>query len=382
MALEADSKGTPEDQGDLLPSSTHAPVPKQKRHKMRRNRAFDTDSDIQSRLPSEDSPQSRVVKEDVKEPLHHAVLDARGPGVPLSLQDCLDRVICGDSATVLERLPKESVALAITSPPYWNLVDYGVEGQIGIGSYTDYRNRLCQVWRNVARVLRPNGKFALNVPLMPIRKAVSEKYFGSTHTRYLIDLYSDLRQDILRETDLLAYSLFIWEKQTTEKMFGSYPYPPNLYERNFIEFIAVFVKPGAPPKVPEAAKKTAKLSQRQWMDLTNQVWWMYPENIGRTEGHPAPFPETLPNRLISMYTFPSVESIGFRGDIVLDPFAGWGTTCVAAKRLGRPYVGIDLSPTFCNHAVRRLAKTTRSEKPEILSAERPTKTDKRQRVFE
>ena len=351
-------------------------------NKLRRHREFRIGKEIQSRLPNKVSPQSRIVKNSSEVPLHPTVLDARGPGDPFRLEDVVNRVICGDSATVLSRLPKGSIALAVTSPPYWNLVDYGFTGQIGLGSYDNYRSQLIDVWKGLARVLRPNGKFALNVPLMPIRKEVSERYFGKTHTRILLDLYSDLRQDILAETDLLAYGLFIWEKQTTEKMFGSYPYPPNLYERNFIEFIAVFVKPGPPPKVPPKAKEAARLSQKHWMELTKQIWWMYPENVGRSEGHPAPFPEALPNRLINMYTFPSDESGGFDGDIVLDPFSGWGTTDVAAKRCGRRHIGIDLSPLFCNHAVVRLAKTQQSERQVIMSAERPSKGRTGQVVFQ
>jgi DNA modification methylase len=89
------------------------------------------------------------------------------------------------------------------------------------------------------------------------------------------------------------------------------------------------------------------------MELTKQIWWMYPENIPRDTGHPAPFPEALPNRFINMYSFPRAPGTGFQGDIVLDPFAGWGTTCIAAKRLARRFVGIDLSPSFCNEAARR-----------------------------
>lgn len=352
------------------------------RGKLRRNRRFSDSGEIQSRLPSSDSPQSRIVSARGEPSLHHQVLDARGSEAPITLEQAIDRIVCGDSASVLSRLPKEFVALAVTSPPYWNLVDYGVNGQIGLGSYDHYRDQLKHIWRGLARVLRPNGKFALNVPLMPIRKEVSEKYFGKTHTRILLDFYADLRQDILAETDLIAYGLFVWEKQTTEKMFGSYPYPPNLYERNFIEFIAVFVKPGPPPKVPEAAKKGARLTQKQWMDLTSQIWWMYPENVGRAEGHPAPFPEALPNRLINMYTFPRCPAVDFEGDVVLDPFSGWGTTDVAAKRCGRRHIGVDLSTSFCNHATVRLAKTPVSEKQVILSGERPSKGKSGQVVFQ
>jgi len=310
---------------------------------------------------------------------HPLIVDARSDAEPLSLDLVVNKIVCGDAVSTLARLPDGFATCAVTSPPYWNLVDYGVEGQIGAESYDKYRADLTKVWKEVSRCLAPNGKFALNVPLMPITKEVSKKHFGASHTRYLLDLYADLRQDILCSTDMIAYSLYIWEKQTTEKMFGSYPYPPNLYERNYIEFIAVFVKPGAPPKVPSKVKETARLGQKEWLELTKQIWWMYPENVGRKEGHPSPYPEALPNRLIAMYTFPEVDEASYPGDIVLDPFNGWGTTCVAAKRMGRRFVGIDLSPDFCHHAAVRLASTSRS--PKILKATRPSKYDPRQRIL-
>lgn len=152
-------------------------------------------------------------------------------------------------------------------------------------------------------------------------------------------------------------------------MFGSYPYPPNLYERNYIEFIAVFVKPGAPRVLPAAVKGASRVSQQEWMDLTQQIWWMYPDNIPRQDGHPAPFPEALPNRLVAMYTFRGVPELGFSGDIVLDPFAGSGTTCVAARRLGRRYIGIELNPDFCRLAQHRIVSTP--VRPVIMSGHRP-----------
>jgi modification methylase len=105
------------------------------------------------------------------------------------------------------------------------------------------------------------------------------------------------------------------------------------------------------------------------MDLTQQVWWLYPENVPRLDGHPAPFPEALPNRLIAMYSFRAVPALGWPGDIVLDPFAGSGTTCVAAHRLGRRFVGIDLNADFCAHAAGRIAAAAPS--PRIMSGRRP-----------
>jgi DNA modification methylase len=334
--------------------------------KLRRDRDFSDVAPIQSRIPSIDTPSRRYQGEQSKL-ASRRVLQA---GEGLTLDAALDRVVCGDAPSALRQLPAEWCACAITSPPYWNTVDYGVPGQIGLQSYEEYLRDLDQVWHEIGRVLLPNGKFCLNVPILPLRKDVSTAAFGDSHTRMLLDLYADMKRRIEELTPLRLFSLYIWEKQTTEKMFGSYPFPPNLYERNYIEFVAVFVKPGAPRVLPAGVKEPSRLTQEQWMDLTQQIWWMYPENIPRLEGHPAPFPEALPNRLIAMYTFRGVPDQEFAGDIVLDPFMGSGTTCVAARRLGRRFVGIDLNPDFCAYAEHRIAATPVD--PVVMSGRRPT----------
>jgi modification methylase len=107
--------------------------------------------------------------------------------------------------------------------------------------------------------------------------------------------------------------------------------------------------------IPKPVKEASRLTEKQWMDLTRQVWTLYPEDVKRAR-HPAPFPESLPNRLIAMYTFAAVPAASFPGDLVLDPFCGSGATCAAAKRAGRRFIGIDLSPHFCLMARERLAK--------------------------
>jgi len=332
--------------------------------KLRRQRAFDDGAGIQSKLPEGDSPQSRAVS------AGEVADDLVTPDDVGQLGDAVNKIICGDAEETLKRLPDGCITCAITSPPYWNLVDYGFDEQIGQRSYASYRSRFAQVWSEIERVLAPNGKLCLNVPIMPVRKAVSAEHFGKTHTRLLLDLPGDLKTDILTDTDLLYYSLYAWEKQTTEKMFGSYPFPPNLYERNYVEFILVFVKPGKPPKYDSAIKEASKLTSEEWMELTKQIWWIYPANVARKTGHPAPFPEALPNRLISMYTFAQTD--GHPGDIVLDPFAGWGTTCVAAKRTGRRFIGIDGSPSFCREANHLLAETPVTG-PRVMPATQPSK---------
>ena len=273
-----------------------------------------------------------------------------------------DTIVCGDSRNILEEIPSDSVRLVVTSPPYWDLVDYGVPNQIGQSSYDEYIEDLLTVWKQCERVLSPNGKICVNTPIVPVPKSRTP----NIHTRELKNLNSDIEHSILKNTKLRRYSLYIWQKQTTEKMFGSYPYPPNIYENNTIEFLNVFVKPGPPKRPPEGIKEPNRLSQEEWMDLTRQIWWMYPEDVARNGIHLAPFPELLPARFIKMYTFGAVEECGFSGDIVLDPFGGVGTTAVAAKTLGRRYISVDVSPEFSNIAGERVFRREKNPSYNIL----------------
>lgn len=265
-------------------------------------------------------------------------------------KDHINSVICGDAAATLRKLPDECVGLAVTSPPYWDIVDYEVEGQIGPGTYEEYLDALLGVWRETTRVLIPNGKLAIVTPIMPISKSV----MNEQHTRHYKNIGSDIEHSILDAIpELHRYSLFVWQKQTTTKMFGSYPYPPNIYEDNTIEFIHVFVKEGSPPPIAKEAKEPSEITQEEWRNLTMQVWPIYPADVKRTR-HPAPFPVVLPQRLIMMYTFRAAPELGFGGDLVLDMFNGSGSTCVAARAMDRPYIGIDLSEEYCAVARDRL----------------------------
>ena len=264
----------------------------------------------------------------------------------------LDTIRAGDALETLRSLPSSTVALAVTSPPYWDVVNYGMdEGEIGQTDYDTYLRQLLEVWKETERVLIPNGKLAIVTPIMPIPK----KVIGKQHTRHLKNISADIESTILSELPgLNRLSLFVWQKQTTVKMFGSYPYPPNIYEDNTIEFISVFVKEGEPPRLDRDSKEASKLTQAEWLNLTMQVWPLYPEDVVRAGGHPAPFPVVLPLRLIKMYTFARSDHTGFAGDIVLDMFNGTGASCIAAKLSGRHYIGIDLNPEFCSTARNRL----------------------------
>lgn len=268
-----------------------------------------------------------------------------------------DRLYVGHAARVLAGFPAGSIDLVVTSPPYWTAVEYD-GGKAAWTSYEAYLDDMLSVWRECARVLRPNGKLCINAPIMPIPKDLIQQ-----HTRHLKNIAFDMEAKILSETDMERYSLFVWQKQTSKMMFGSYPYPGNIIENNTIEFINVYVKPGKPPKFDTDVKDANELTRTEWLDLAQQVWFMYPEDVKREGDHPAPFPEKLPARLMRLYTYGAVN--GFDGEVVLDPFAGTGTTCAVAKTMGRRYVGIDINPNYIKLAEERI-KNAPGHEPLLL----------------
>jgi DNA modification methylase len=268
------------------------------------------------------------------------------PGDRLGRRDLVNGIFSGHAAEVMRELPAGSIDLVITSPPYWTAVEYG-HGQGPWPCYQAYLSDMQSVWNECARVLRPNGKLCINAPLMPIPKAVIPQ-----HTRHVKNIAFDIEHRVLAETELERFSLFVWQKQTSKMMFGSYPHPGNIIENNTIEFINVFVKPGKPPSFDPRVKAANALSRTEWVDLAQQVWFMYPEDVRRDGDHPAPFPEKLPARLMRLYTHGATAH--FPGETVLDPFVGTGTTCAVAKRMGRRYVGIDINPEYVKLAQQRL----------------------------
>ena len=263
-----------------------------------------------------------------------------------SINNFINKLFVGNSLNKLKQLPSNSIDLIITSPPYWNAVTYDKDVK---RDYDEYLNNLTKIFFECARLLRPNGKIAINTPIMPIPKSLIKQ-----DLRHLKDISADLSDKILNNTCLNFFSLYIWQKQTSKLMFGSYPYPGNLLENNTTEFIRIYVKPGKSKKYPQYIKDNEKLKKHEWIDLIQQVWFMLPEDISRKKNHPAPFPEKLPARLMRMFSYGSVNS--FEGDIILDPFVGTGTTCVVAKKMNRRFVGIDISASYIEHARGRLYK--------------------------
>jgi len=242
-------------------------------------------------------------------------------------------IILGDSRNMSE-IKDESVHLIVTSPPYWQLKDYGNGSQIGFNdSYEDYINNLNLVWKECYRVLHNGCRLCINIGDQFARSV----YYG----RYKI---IPIREEIIRFCETIGFDYMgaiIWQKVTTcnttggATIMGSFPYPRNGIIKLDYEFILIFKKLGDPPKVSREIKEKSKLTTEEWNEYF-YGHWNFPGE--RQDKHLAMFPEELPKRLIKMFSFV--------GDTVLDPFLGSGTTCLAAKNLNRNSIGYEINKDF------------------------------------
>lgn len=265
--------------------------------------------------------------------------------------DYLNKVFFKDARKMTE-LPDNSVHLIVTSPPYFNIKDYSLDGyqknkksekakgQIGdVADYKKYISEMLKVWQECQRVLKPNGKLVVNTPLMPMLK----KNFNTHYNRDIFDINSDIENSILNNTGLFLLDVYIWNRTNSSKklMFGSYPYPRNFYAQNTIEFITVYVKDGVSENnLPKEIKEKSKLTEKEWVEFTKQIWNIpIPNKNDMAFGeHSAIMPEEIVRRCVRLFTYV--------GDVVLDPFAGSGTTLKVAKELKRNYVGYEISKSY------------------------------------
>ncbi|HAZ16493.1 MAG TPA: DNA methylase N-4 [Candidatus Jacksonbacteria bacterium] len=243
------------------------------------------------------------------------------------------KIIIGDSRNMAE-LQDKSVHLVVTSPPYWQLKDYGTEDQIGYNdNYEDYINNLNLVWQECYRVLENGCRLCVNIGDQFARSV----YYG----RYKV---IPIRTEIIKFCEVIGLDYMgaiIWQKSTTMNttggatIMGSFPYPRNGIIKLDYEFILIFKKNGVSPKINLELKELSKLTKEEW-NTYFQGHWNF--NGVRQDGHIAMFPEELPKRLIKMFSFV--------GDVVLDPFVGSGTTSLAARNLNRNSVGYEINPKF------------------------------------
>lgn len=259
------------------------------------------------------------------------------------------KLFCKDARRMSE-VKDGSVHLIITSPPYFDLKNYNEKnnhvGQLGSSaSYEEYISALNDVWKECVRVLCPDGKLCINV--MPIFLSGKETHFRRRVTKTAIHDF-ETYMDSTRE--MYLHSLFIWDKRKIVRFssFGSYPYPSNIFSTFPFEWIIVFSKKGKRMPVPKHIKEQSKLTTKEWQDwAVNSIWEMQPAKASSI-GHPAPFPEELPFRLIKLYSFV--------GDTVLDPFLGSGTTVVVARKLERNAIGYEINPEYIEKANKRLSQ--------------------------
>ncbi|MBN1561194.1 thermonuclease family protein [candidate division KSB1 bacterium] len=231
-------------------------------------------------------------------------------------------------------LSDKSVHLVITSPPYWQLKDYGTDEQIGFNeSYESYINNLNLVWKECHRVLYPGCRLCINIGDQFARSV----YYG----RYKV---IPIRTEIIKFCEIIGFDYMgaiIWQKVTTTNttggatIMGSFPYPRNGILKLDYEFILIFKKSGDSPQPTTEQKKLSAMSKNEWNAYFSGHW-----NFAgvKQNGHLAMFPEELPARLIRMFAFV--------GDTVLDPFLGSGTTSLAARNLNRNSAGYEINSEF------------------------------------
>jgi len=243
------------------------------------------------------------------------------------------KIIIGDSRKMLE-VEDKSISLVVTSPPYWHIKDYGVEGQIGYGqSLHEYLKDLYRVWQECYRILKPGRRLCINIGDQFARSIIYGRY-------KVIPLHAEFIAQC-EEIGFDYMGSIIWQKKTTmnttggANVMGSYPYPPNGMVEIDYEFILIFKKQGKSPKIPKDLKEKSKLTKEEWKEYFFGHWYF---GGARQIEHEAMFPEELPKRLIKMYTFV--------GDTVLDPFLGSGTTVKAALTLNRNAIGYEINEKF------------------------------------
>ncbi|MDX2177493.1 MAG: site-specific DNA-methyltransferase [Candidatus Sumerlaeia bacterium] len=250
----------------------------------------------------------------------------------------------------LDWIADESVHLVVTSPPYWTLKDYGEEapGQLGaVEDYEEFLRELDKVWSHCARVLAPGGRICCVVGDVCVPRKRAGRHF-------VMPLHADL-QVRSRRFGLDCLTPILWHKianganETEGNGAGFYgkPYQPGAIIKNDIEYILFFRKGGQYRSPSPLAKALSMLTKEEMKAWTRSIWSDV-RGASTREGHPAPYPVELAERLVRMFSF--------AGDTVLDPFAGTGSTALAAMSAGRNSISNELEPAYFGIAKTRIER--------------------------
>jgi site-specific DNA-methyltransferase (adenine-specific) len=245
----------------------------------------------------------------------------------------LNKIIL-NSCENMKEIPDNSLHLMITSPPYNVSKEY--DDDLSLKEYLDIlRNAFSETYR----VLVNGGRACINVanlgrkPYIPLSDYISNM---------MIEIGFNMRGEIIWNKAASASPSTAW---------GSWQSAANPILRDVHEYILIFSKGSYRRErtEDEMSEKNNTMTKEQFMEWTKSIWTMNAESAKRI-GHPAPFPEELPNRLIQLYSFTN--------DIILDPFMGSGTTAIAAIKTRRNYVGYDISEEYIKLANKRIKLIT------------------------
>lgn len=238
----------------------------------------------------------------------------------------LNSLICESSENMLN-LPDNSIHLMITSPPYNVTKEY--DDDLTLKEYLEF---LHKVWSETYRVLVPGGRACINV--------------ANLGRKPYIPLHSFIIDSMI-EIGFLMRGEIIWNKASSASpstAWGSWLSAANPVLRDIHEYILVFSKDDFSL---QRNKKESTIKKEEFLEYTKSVW-SFNAVSARKIGHPAPFPEELPNRLIKLYSF--------EGDVILDPFVGSGSTCVAALKNERNFIGYDIDKNYLKIAAKRISE--------------------------
>jgi DNA modification methylase len=247
----------------------------------------------------------------------------------------MNQIICSDALTALQAIESNSVDLVLTSPPYNFNMDYDEHNDKT--ESVDYLNTLVAIFDECIRVLKSGGRLIINI--QPNYK----EYYPTHHTI----------TSAMIERGLLWRGEIVWLKNNLKKLtaWGSWKSPSCPYLSYPFEFIEVFSKETLKHT---GDKENIDITKDEFIEYVNGHWSIAPETRMKRFNHPAMFPEELAKRCIKLFSY--------KNDLILDPFNGAGTTTYVANLLGRRYIGIDISETYCEIAKDRISSTNLLDK--------------------
>ena len=240
----------------------------------------------------------------------------------------VNKIHCADSLDIIKKFPDNCIDIVLTSPPYNFGINYENTNDVNI--WEDYFNKLFNIFRECARVLKDSGRIIINVQPM---------FSDYIPTHHLISNFF-LKEGLIWKGEI------IWEKNNYNCKYctwGSWKSPSSPYLKYSWEFVEIFCKNSLKK---EGDKNNIDIDSEEFKKWVYGKWSIAPERNMKKYKHDAMFPEELVKRLLKLFSY--------KNDIVLDPFNGAGTTTKVAKQLNRKFIGIDISEEYCKTAEDRL----------------------------